>query len=458
MNRNLYSVRGVSPSRFQALIRTGLVALISTLLVSACTTPPSREPEILLEPVVVKASRRSIPANIRHVLQRPDDLWGRIGYQLSWEHDDPAVVTERQRFLAQPRLFEVLSDRANPALAWIVQEIERRQLPMELVLVPVIESMLDPWAYSSQRAAGLWQISPATAHHYGLEINWWYDARLDIPVATEFALSYLQELHDEFDGDWQLALAAYNGGRGRVSRALSKARAQGKATDFWSLELPRETRRYVPKILALSQLVQDPDQWAIELPQLSAEVTVASVATGGQIELARAATLAGMDPGELRRLNPGYIRWATAPEGPDQLWIAADSMGSFEAGIAALPPEQRVEWSHYQIAPGDSLIAIARRFGTDVQLIRTVNGINGSFIKAGDELMIPKGSEWQDSLQLASRDWPPDQRPRQHRVRRGESLWTIARRYDLGVEQLTTWNKLDPKGYLQPGQTLQLTP
>ena len=433
------------------------LAVLTLLLAGCASTPPETDSDVLT-PIAVTAHMRLIPSEIRAVLQRPEDLWGRVGYQLTWQHDEPAVELERKKLLAQPRLFTVLSERASPAFNWIVGEVEKRGLPMELALVPIIESMLDPWAYSSQRAAGLWQISPATAHHYGLEINWWYDARLDIPVATDFALNYLEELHKEFNGDWQLALAAYNGGRGRVSRALKDAERRGVATDYWSLKLPRETRRYVPKLLALSSIIKTPEQWSLILPNLSADVSVMRVATGGQIELARAANLAQMEAGELRRLNPAHLRWATAPEGPGELWIPSDRISLFQDGLAQLSDDQRVEWSHYRIAAGDSLSAIAHRFDTQVNLIKEVNGIQGSFIRAGDELMIPKGGNWQGSLQVAARDWPPDRRPRQHKVRPGDSLWSIAQRYDLEVDSLTRWNRLDPQRYLQPGQTLQLTP
>lgn len=441
------------------ITRSGLAVLGGALL-SGCAAFITESPasELALTPITVNASYREVPPHIERLRQTPTDIWGRIAHGLSWQHDGPLVTREREHFLAQPRLFEVLSERAQPALGWIVNEIETRGLPLELALVPVIESMLDPWAYSSQRAAGLWQISPATASHYGLERSWWYDARLDIPLATDFALSYLLELYGEFDQDWELALAAYNGGRGRVSRAITKAERAGRPTDYWSLDLPRETRRYVPRILAMSDLLRHADRYKLELPRIEWAPNMELVSTDGQIELARAAQLAGLNTGELRRLNPGHLRWATGPDSAGTLWLPEDRTAQFSRTLAQLPADQRVEWAHYRIAPGDSLIAIARRFDTQVQLIQAVNDLDGSLIRAGDELMIPKGGDWQASLQVAQRDWPPRRMPRKHRVRSGESLWTIARRYGVGLEKLTTWNNLDPDAYLQPGQTLRLSP
>ena len=415
----------------------------------------------VLHVIEVSAKRKEVPESIRLVLGRPDDLWGKIAWGLEWQHDDALVEAERAKILAQPGFFDVLSERAFPALPWIISEIERRELPMELALVPVIESMLDPWAYSRQRAAGLWQITPATAAHYGLEINWWYDARLDIPVATDFALNYLMELYQRFENDWELALAAYNGGRGRVSRAQNKARTAGKAADYWHLEIPRETRRYVPRILAIADILRHPERFGISLPVVAGVAPMLLVDTNGQIELQRAAGLAGLQEGELRRMNPAQLRWATAPDSPDQLWVPATHAEQLEQGLTRLPSEDRVRWVHYTIASGDSLIAIARRFDTRVQLIRTVNALSGNLIRAGDTLMIPKGDNSQTSLKLAQTDWPPRRKRTgrlHHQVKSGDSLWTIAQRYGLGVEQLSQMNQLDPQGYLQPGQRLRITP
>ena len=172
-------------------------ALVILWFLSGCTTPSQRDngaDELVM--VRVTALPRPIPPEISHALARPEDLWGSIAHDLSWNYDHPSIDAERTRWLSQPFLQATLSERAPIPMQWISKAIRQRQLPMELALVPIVESMLDPWAYSSQRAAGLWQITPSTAAYFGLEVNWWYDARLDIVVATDFALSYLQELYE----------------------------------------------------------------------------------------------------------------------------------------------------------------------------------------------------------------------------------------------------------------------
>lgn len=387
----------------------------------------------------------------------PTDLWALIGSNISWQAAAPErMVRAREAFLAQPQLVEVLSDRAEPFLQYVVAEVQARGLPMELALVPVVESMLDPWAHSSARASGLWQISPATGEHYGLKRSWWYDERLDFVKATDFALNYLTELHQTFN-DWPLALAAYNAGPNRVKRVIAQAKKSQSPVDYWQLSLPKETRDYVPKIIALGALIQSPDSYGLAFPATPIVADLTSVPTGGQIELSRAAELAGIDAKDLRRLNPAHLRWATAPDGPNYLWVPATVAPTFGEKLAALPTDQRVQWQRYQIQSGDSLIRIARRFDTQVQLLREVNAIKGNLIRAGKTLMIPQGGDWRGSLQVAALDTAP-KRPSRYRVKTGDSLWSIAQQFDLEMGNLVRWNALSPAIYLQPGQTLRLQP
>lgn len=390
-------------------------------------------------------------------LAPPTDLWALIGRDISWQAAAPERVARAlDAFLAQPQLVTVLSDRAEPFLQYVVAEVQARGLPMELALVPVVESMLDPWAHSSARASGLWQISPATGEHYGLKRSWWYDERLDFVKATDFALDYLTELHQTFD-DWPLALAAYNAGPNRVKRVIAKAKIAQSPVDYWQLSLPKETRDYVPKIIALGALIQSPDTYGLIFPATPIVADLTSVPTGGQIELTRAAELAGIDAKDLRRLNPAHLRWATAPDGPDYLWVPATVAPTFGEKLAALPSDQRVQWQRYQIQSGDSLIRIARRFDTQVQLLREVNGIKGNLIRAGKTLMIPQGGDWRGSLQVAALG-PAPKRPSRYRVKTGDSLWSIAQQFNLDMGNLVRWNALSPATYLQPGQTLRLQP
>lgn len=442
------------------LIGTVLLYLLPLLLVG-CVSQSKTDAAMTLAPVEVTATRRTLPEHLTHRLARPADLWGAMAHDLSWEESHPAIDRERLAWLEQPLLQETLSARAPLLLEWIVAEIRRRELPMELALVPIVESMLDPWAYSSQRAAGLWQITPATAAYFGLEVNWWYDGRLDLLVATDFALGYLEELHAEFNGDWLLALAAYNGGKGRITRALENTR-QINANDlspFWWLELPRETARYVPKIIALSQLLRDAAAFEAPWPLVMPTEKLVVTNTEGQMDLAKVTELTGLSLGALRQMNSALLRWSTPPEGPYHLLLPEHLVPDFENAVQLLDTRDKISWHRYQIAPGDSLGAIANRFNTEVQVLQVTNGLEGTFIRAGDTLLIPGVSAGNlTSSDRASIDWPPQRRPKRYTVRRGDSLWSIARRYDLRVQELASMNSVDPAGYIRPGQTLRLTP
>jgi membrane-bound lytic murein transglycosylase D len=382
------------------------------------------------------------------------DLWQRIRSQLTWQSIHNAQVGKaRDRFLAQPDYLPVVAGRAGLYLYYIVEEVERRGLPMEIALLPLVESTLDPFAVSPERAAGLWQIMPATGRHLGLEQDWWYDGRQDLRDSTRVALDYLESLHQQFDQDWLLALAAYNSGKGRVARAQKANRKKGLATDYWSLKLPRETRHYVPKLIALTQIISYPEAFAVEIPPVANRPAFEVAQTGGQLELLRAAELAGIELTELRALNPGQLRWATAPDMPPELLLPVGVAERFEQGVAQLTPDDRVRWQRYRIERGDSLIRIAKKFDTEVGLLREVNGVRGSMIRAGDILMIPEGSAWSSSLAMATADKP---RARGYRVRRGDSLYRIAGKFNVSISDIIDWNALDPDKYLQPGQRLTL--
>lgn len=384
----------------------------------------------------------------------PEDLWERIRGQLSFhtiEHKN--VVEARKHYMRQRNYVPVVSERAKPYLHYIVEEVEKRGMPIEIALLPALESTYSPFALSSQHAAGLWQIMPATGKELGLDQNWWYDGRRDLRESTRAALDYLEELHEDLDNDWLLALAAYNSGKGRVLRAMRDNRKKGKPTDYWSLKLPRETQRYVPRLIAISGFVAFPEIWGVEFTPIANEPTFEIVQTHGQIELAKAAKLAQMELVEMRTFNSGQLRWATAPKQTQELLVPVGAGLLLSDAIAQLTPEDRVQWQHYRIQRGDNLGRIAKNFNTEVGLLQEVNNIKGSRIRAGDNLMIPHGTEWASSLAMASSS---TKTRTGYRVRQGDSLYRIAGKFKVSIDQLIAWNSLNPRAYLQPGQKLTL--
>ncbi len=392
----------------------------------------------------------------------PRDLWDRLrdGYAFP-AADHPRIEAELAWYVNHPEYLARTVERARPYLWLIVESLEQRGMPQEIALLPIVESAFQPFAYSHGRAAGLWQFIPSTATHFGLKQNWWYDGRRDVIASTEAALDYLHRLHAMFDSDWLLALAAYNSGSGTVSRAISQNRKLGRATDYWSLNLPRETRAYVPKLLALGRIFADPGAFDIEIASLPDEPLVTRVNIGSQIDMARAAELAGITLEELYRLNPAFNRWATDPDGPHELLLPLDKAAEFSIRLAEVDGEQRVTWKRHLIREGETLGEIARRYDTTVGVLRQVNGINGHMIRAGRSLVIPVAMRDLKSYTLSA-----EQRKRTtqdvergsdrivHTVRSGDTLWDIARKYKVSVNQIATWNAMSPRDLLRPGQRL----
>ncbi len=388
------------------------------------------------------------------------DLWARIAPQLAfqdllgYQRGAQRVAAERDWYVGHPEYLTRVSKRAEPYLHYVVEEIARRHMPMELALLPIMESAYDPLAYSHGRAAGLWQIIPGTGRELGLEQNWWLDERRDVRASTDAALNYLAQLGQRFDGDWLKALAAYNAGPGRIARAERRNRERGLATDFWALELPRETRNYVPRLLALAELVAAPDRYGQTLGQVPNTPYFDAVATGGQIELDQVARLAALDPETVRSLNPGFNRWATPPDGSHELLLPVASADRFRQALEALGPDQRVAWQRYRIQRGDTLSGIARTHQTEVSVLQAINSIQGSRIRVGDTLMIPSGAA---AVAGAAPGHQPLVRKLGYRVRSGDSLARIAGKFKLSVDDILGWNEeLRGRKHIHPGQRLTL--
>ncbi|MFW5969903.1 MAG: transglycosylase SLT domain-containing protein, partial [Halofilum sp. (in: g-proteobacteria)] len=250
------------------------------------------------------------------------DVWSRLrdGFDLP-DVDEDRIDAEIARYEGRQRYFEVVAQRARPYLRYILDRIEARDMPAELLLIPVVESAFRPFAYSHASAGGFWQFKPLTGQRFGLQQNWWYDGRRDVVSSTDAALDYLEYLHDFFDGDWLLAIAAYNGGEGTVQRAVRVNAAKGQPTDFWHLDLPAQTRKYVPRILALRAILAEPDEYGIALPEMPEEEALTVVELDDQVDLALAAEMAEMPLEALHRYNAGYNRWATPPDGPYRLAV-----------------------------------------------------------------------------------------------------------------------------------------
>ncbi len=450
------------------------LALTAALLLSGCNselllkgdtasnTTPTTAKKIQLgtaaKPDV--ASNSMDPQEPEQVQDR--DLWDRVRNGFSMEQPENKRITQHIKWLEKhPSYLKRLEKRSRPYIHFILEQAKQRGLPTELVLLPAVESAYRPFAYSHGRAAGLWQFIPATGRHFKLKQNWWYDGRRDVVASTHAALDYLEALAKRFNGDWHLALAAYNSGAGTVSRAITKNKRKGEPTDYWSLKLPRETRNYVPRLLALTQVIRTPEKYGISLKPMPDEPYFASVDIGSQLDLAVAADMAGMSTDNLYRLNPGFNRWATAPDGPHRLILPVKKCDSFSKKLAKLDPEKRIHWKRYKVRSGDSLSTIAEKHGTTTALLKQANKLGNNSIRAGKHLVIPMSTKSLDHYALSAdkRKQRIQSRKRKgtrivHTVKPGDTFWDLAKNYKVSHSKLAKWNGMAPRDPLSLGQKL----
>lgn len=384
--------------------------------------------------------------------QPQDDLWQRIRKGFKLNHDHKKVAGDIAWFQRNQGYLDRTIDRAEPYLYMIVEEAERRGIPMEIALLPIVESAFQPFAYSHGRASGIWQFIPGTGRLYGLKQNWWYDGRRDVYAATRAAFNYLQGLAEFFHGDWELALASYNSGEGTVQRSVLRSQRAKKRTDFWNLKLPLETRGYVPRLLAVATIIDQPERYGLSLRSLPNSPYLERVPVDGQIDLAFAAYLAEINIEDMYRYNPAFNRWATDPEGPHYLLLPVDTVEVFKQRIAQFPMEKRLRWENRRLVEGETLGSIARAYGTTVDVLERVNNVKANKVRAGRDIVIPLSIHTLEETALVPilatlpekpvEESPPVPEKTTYVVRRGDTLYAIARKYEVDVKDLAEWNSM----------------
>ncbi|MBM7062041.1 LysM peptidoglycan-binding domain-containing protein [Pseudomonas sp. UL073] len=388
----------------------------------------------------------------------PQDVWERMrrGFQLQDEiGTNPRIERQRLWFASKPSYLESVSGRGSLYVHYVVERLEERDMPLELALLPVIESSYDPFAYSRSNAAGLWQFIPTTGRHYNLQQSSWYDGRRDITASTGAALNYLSRLHEMFNGDWLLALAAYNAGEGTVSRAIERNQKLGLPTDYWNLPLPQETQDYVPKLLALSQLVKAPEAYGINLDPIANEPYFEVVELKQRMDLSRLAALANIDADEMYQLNPAFKKRITYG-GPQQLLVPAAKAELLTANLSMLKPQDKVDWQNYKVRKGDTLQSIARRYDLSINSLQDINNLSNSRLHAGQSLTLPlRAGEQPRQAAQPTIAVATVSKPRTYRVKNGDNMWQIAKANNVAVDDLKRWNKLSNHG-LKVGQVLNL--
>jgi membrane-bound lytic murein transglycosylase D len=434
---------------------------------AATSTPASPDPlgtllkKLSSEHPADSARLQPLPASDPNI-----DLWQRIrrGFAMP-ELETRAAASSTRAYAAQPDYIGRMAARANLYLFHIVEEIERRGMPTELALLPFVESAMQPEAESRAKAAGLWQFIPSTGKLYQLQQTLWRDERRDVLESTRAALDYLQKLHDDF-GDWQLALAAYNCGEGCVGRAVARAKARRQSTDYARLRLPRETRGYVPKLQAIKNIVRDPAAHGVELPAIRNEPYFAVLRKTRDFDVETAARLAEMPVDEFRALNPSFNRPVIVGAGDASLLLPADRAETFLANLAAFEStgQALASWTTYTVKSGETLENIAERAGVSAEHLREANRIPKRHkLASGSTILIPRDETMAADIapeQLAAGLSLVPERPAHrlitYRVRRGDTLSGIARRYRLRMEEIVEMNGLRNRR-LFAGQRLTLS-
>lgn len=391
------------------------------------------------------------------------DLWQRIksGYAMP-EVQSPYTATHESWYAARPDYVKRMIERSQKYLYHIVEEVQKRGMPTEIALLPMVESAFNPKAMSTSKASGIWQFVPATGKNFGLKQTWWVDNRRDVTAATDAALTYLQKLHVMF-GTWDLALAAYNAGEGTVMRAIERNRKRGLPTDYQSLNLPPETKNYVPKLQAVKNIVSNPEQYGLNIQSIANQPYFIKVNAPKQIDVKLAAKLAGVSVEEFHALNPEYNRPVlTSTESTHEILLPMGTDQTFTDNLAAYD-KPLVSWQSYYAKRGERIESIAKKFGVTPDELREVNGIKAQGkLKAPLQLLVPLQSESADDIFTAedfTNPAPAEEATtasfstKRHLVKRGESLATVAKRYGVSTKELIALNHLK-SSQVKRGQVL----
>ncbi len=396
----------------------------------------------------LKQSEVPNPAEASNIAQAPDlsavlpiDLWQRLrdGFALTPESLPASVTKQRDWYLRNPSYLKTVFGRAEPFIFYVTEQLAAAGMPLELALLPIVESTYDPLAYSHSHAVGLWQFIPSTGASLGLRRDRWYDGRRDVIDSTDAAITYLTRLHRRFDSDWLLALAAYNSGQGNVSKSIRRNRKANRGTDFWSIKLPRETRNYVPQLLALATLIRDPEKYNIELPAIANQPYFEIVEINSQIDLGSVVELSGIELADFTRLNPAFRRALTPPQTTHNLLLPVGTAQPLRDMLATTDPKTWVPHTEYAVTSGDTLSEIAARFDIPTAWLRERNSLKTDRLQINQVLLIPHSGSTGSYLTSSK---PGAKEPNYYTVRSGDSLWSIAKKFNTSIKRLRETNKL----------------
>lgn len=445
-------------------LKTKAILFASVLLVGCqatnhqVTQPASKQNPSSASDFFTRNSQTDIDWLMHEDGRTEKNLWKAVSEGLEMEIPENSRISEQKAYyLKHKKYLQNMTLSAEPYMYWIVSQIKDRDMPMELVLLPIVESAFNPNATSSAAAAGIWQIVPTTGLYYGLKQNKWYDGRRDVAESTNAALDMLERLNDMFNGDWLLTIAAYNSGEGRILNAVKSNKAKGRSTDYWSLDLPRETMLYIPKLLALSDIIKNHTDYGLDFPNSSLNRALTRIEIGQQIELVQAAKMAEMPLQKLKTYNAGYKHNVTAPDGPHAIMLPVKNAKKLEESLSS-GNVNLVNWGQHQVVQGETIEILAKRYGINAESIKQANNLTSQIVP-GQKITLPISGEYIAQL-TAQQTQIPNHRTSsriKYTVRNGDTLSSIAKRHKVKVADIQSWNKLAKNSKLKIGQTLNIT-
>ena len=359
---------------------------------------------------------------------------------------DEQILSYMNNHLRDIDKFEEYLNDSYYFLYFVIKELEKNNLPIELSILPYIESNYDPFSISPSGAVGMWQFMPRTGRLYELNKSWWSEDRHDPFKSTEAAIGYLKYLYQRFDGDIYLSIAAYNAGPSLVDKRINQNKRKGEDIDFWSLNLPTQTKNYVPKYIALRELILNPEKYGITLPNIPYDSVVQKITIPGQVEILALSEYLEIKPELLYKLNAGYTKWASAPKDESIFFIPKEKYFLFSSEKNPFNKTNDINWISHTVNKGDNLWDLAIKYDTEVDVIKEVNYLNNDLLSINDNLLIPLGK-------TKSNNFIPYE---MYIVSEGDTLWSIAKKYNLNINNLARMNSLNKNEYLQLGQQLSI--
>ena len=432
--------------------RQFLISLLLLFLIVGCETTPVLTIKNNSECITTYSDNECITSSEESLVvfkPLPSDVWEYMIFNSDYEKDfilDQKTLSYINRHIQDLEKFNDYLNKSYYFIYYVIQELEAANLPVELALIPFVESNYDPFSISPSGAVGLWQFMPKTGRIFNLEKSWWSEDRHDPFRSTHAAIGYFKYLFERFDNDIYLALAAYNAGPTYLDRQIKKNYRRGMDTDFWSLSLNSQVTEYIPKYVALREVVFNSEKYNVNLPFIPVESVVQKIEIPGQVEILTLSEYLDIKPELIYKLNAGYTKWASAPKDKSIFYVPIEKTFLLDSPDSPFENVNQINWISHVVVSGDSLWKLAKKYDTEVRIIKEINYIDSDLLSINDTLLIPLSKS-------KSNNFIPYE---MHIVSEGDTLWDLSKKYNIDIEDLIRMNSLKKDSYLQLGQQLTI--